>query len=439
MTIAIHGPAETCDASSKEARPTTATVLIRHPGYDDAHNELIRLQASDVDGDKCGVAYGLVHDACAIIANNNWAGFLTSLDLPLAPWPVVLNFREWAFPHHVPLPSAWRTAHIEPATAFSPDLPTSHPAVRDGSCRVSDHSVGNETAHLVPASEAAWFAAVGMDRYRGATTGRKKHGLDTIGTYENLILCRADIHLLYDQRAFSIVPKADAAGTSHWVLRVHTPNVEISQRYHNRQLHPLRTVSREYIFARFAWDIFQELRGFLERLQKRWVVTRAGGTELVSGEECKTQFCEGQGRGRSSPSRKSPKRKAQDMVGKAQDMIRKGQDMFGKGAVQADAAESPDADSGVGIHDDRGKSDSEDEPEHVVRGHGDLSDDIDGPESQREHCACAGTFNAWSDDGLADCHHYHHHRTKRDRDLDLLDELDAEYSELERGRQRVRQ
>jgi len=51
-------------------------VLLRHPGYDDANNILILLQASDhSDG---AFHHETARIACAIIADNRWDGYFTT-------------------------------------------------------------------------------------------------------------------------------------------------------------------------------------------------------------------------------------------------------------------------------------------------------------------------------------------------------------------------
>lgn len=50
-------------------------VIIKHPGYDDLHNTLLVLQASD--SAKGGFHHETARIASAIIADNRWDGFLS--------------------------------------------------------------------------------------------------------------------------------------------------------------------------------------------------------------------------------------------------------------------------------------------------------------------------------------------------------------------------
>lgn len=317
-------------------------LVVRHPGYpDDNSNELLALVATDGSTDTPGVQYGLVHTACAIFAGNRFDGWLSRTRdttmgealapqalLPvgdyyfhvppdagtdnafasptLSPYAVVPTFREWVFPHSR-APTPWKDAPIE-----EPVTPT--PAKqRDSTCRVTNHREPTESAHIIPASEKEWFGMNSMDRYNiwGA-----KRGQEVINGDENVILLREDVHTQWDRMCFSFVPKLTSDDTWAWAVHVHKPSQEMHALYHNLLLQPLIGVRHEYLLARFAWDIFPLLQGFLQRMVKRRLKLRSG-VEDVSGLDCK-EFCEKQGYGRSSPTRstsrkQSPKRKHGDM------------------------------------------------------------------------------------------------------------------------------
>jgi hypothetical protein len=71
--------------------------------------------------------------------------------------------------------------------------------------------------------------------------------------------------------------------------------------YQNLRLQPLAVIRHEFLSARFAWDIYPLLRGFLQRMVTRRLKLPSG-VEDVSGIHCKA-YCEKQGYGRSSPTR----------------------------------------------------------------------------------------------------------------------------------------
>lgn len=84
---------------------------------------------------------------------------------------------------------------------------------------------------------------------------------------------------------------------------------ELYADYHNRPTESLTGRAAEYFYARFAWDIFAKVIGFLQSTQpKRLAVRQADGEVEVrtfSPQECQ-RFTEGQGRGRSAnPTKRS--------------------------------------------------------------------------------------------------------------------------------------
>ena len=317
-------------------------LVVRHPGYtDDGTNELLSLVATDRGLDAPGVQYGLVHTACAIFAGNRFDGWLSKTrdatirgaiapqdllpvdtyyfhvppdagaveafaNTTLTPYPIVPNFHEWTFPH-ARTPPTWQAPLIGEPVA---PLPAKH---RDGTCRVTNHREPTESAHIIPASEKDWFARNCMDNY---SLSCLKRGQEVVNGDENVILLREDVHTQWDRMCFSLVPKLIDGDTWAWTVHVHKPSQELHALYHNLQLQPLTGVRHEYLFARFAWDFFPLLQGFLQRMKQRRLKLRSGVQDVL-GLDCK-DFCEGQGHGRSSPSRstsrKSPKRKHGDIA-----------------------------------------------------------------------------------------------------------------------------
>lgn len=82
----------------------------------------------------------------------------------------------------------------------------------------------------------------------------------------------ADLHLLFDQRRFVLVPKISRSSpTPAYALAIHVldnsdESGERSDLYQNATLQPeyARVISRECLFARFAWALFPFLRNFLD-------------------------------------------------------------------------------------------------------------------------------------------------------------------------------
>ncbi|KAK3045976.1 hypothetical protein LTR09_012502 [Extremus antarcticus] len=333
MPLALRPPLEPPRTPDPVLHP--ARVSIRHPAYD-ASSTLLEFDAVDADEDgRPGVVYAVVHTSAAIVANNEFEGWLstsksgdvgrvelaagdvlvagvyffhvptfgdynaTSGVVDLDPYPVVPSFRHWCFPSH--LPEGWSSAGI--------GVLRSHQDVRarDESCLVTRHGLVTSVAHIVPAAEGDWFRANEMFRFRTYTP----EGQPIIDRPENLLLLRQDLHFAWDRMDFSLLPKQNTGGSWEWTLHAHTFSLdELHTLYHNRVLHPIKGVSRQFLFARFAWDIFPRLRNFLSAGANRRLKT-SGGVAYFAPEELRS-FCEGQGRNRSLSPKKggSPSKRA---------------------------------------------------------------------------------------------------------------------------------
>lgn len=77
----------------------------------------------------------------------------------------------------------------------------------------------------------------------------------------NIMLLRQDLHHLFDQRRFTLVPKRTRENETP-KLSIHLLasglSTELGQLYHNRVLQPLRGIAVPFLFARFAWSIFAD-------------------------------------------------------------------------------------------------------------------------------------------------------------------------------------
>ena len=308
-------------------------LYVRHPGYDDRDNTIISFTATDGTSDAPAVQYHLVHTVCAMIAANRYDGWLSSARqsdtgsriaddvhgrlLPTGEYwfhvpavfgeqdsllyPIIPNFREWTFPQNTVtrsaiLPDFW-TAPPIPRYEHPPD-----PRSRDIFCRLTGHTETTELAHIIPASEKLWAGRNRMDTYRLGSMSVK----EIVDSSENLFLLREDVHTQWDKRMFSIIPKRSGADNHcwAWTLHVNVPSQELHHLYHNRTLHPLSGIQREFLFARLAWDFFPEIHGFLQGMVPRRLQLRDGSISNCSGEMCR-RYCEGQGQNRSaSPTKR---------------------------------------------------------------------------------------------------------------------------------------
>ncbi|POR32602.1 Uncharacterized protein TPAR_07172 [Tolypocladium paradoxum] len=272
-------------------------VRFRHPAYPSSAPDLLVLRAADGDG---GLDFDVALTACCIVANADWddghlaqktlAGdhVLQRVDRPqdgllrgreyffcvegrdpsLFKYPVIPSFHHWRFPHGGfdedgeplgNLPPPWRNLRLP---AFVPPRPTlKGPAAamdRDITCRVSGYMDAVEKAHLVPEGERLWFVSNRMDRYC-----RRPLEVSAISDDKNILILRKDLHHLFDARRFTFVPKRFGACTSEFaelVTHVLLPSgsPELVGLYHNRSPQPIRGISVECLFARFAWSLFAD-------------------------------------------------------------------------------------------------------------------------------------------------------------------------------------
>lgn len=266
-------------------------IKILHPDYPTAENTLLHLRALD-DG---GIDYDTALVACGIVTGNTSTGFLATCEagahlervvrpddnilrgseyffqLPDAlehPYPVVARFEDWTFPHNA-LPSPWNELGRQEGGRMS--------------CHITDCKWGLEKAHLVPYTAQNWWDREELEQYlpypfrnpnihltifpRYITTDR--FSMRNIDASDNVISLRSDIHTVFDNKTFAIVPKRDR-GRGDLSLVVHIvnpiPDSYFNWHYHNRKLLPLEC-SIECLFARFAWTIFSPgvLGAFLTR------------------------------------------------------------------------------------------------------------------------------------------------------------------------------
>lgn len=132
--------------------------------------------------------------------------------------------------------------------------------------------MGINECHIVPKNQEAWWSVNSMRRYTLNTDGTSKD-------VANLALLRVDIHQVFDRHKFAIVPKPYASqsspspralGSGSFALAAHVLETDHEARefcslYHNVAIAQagVDVLSREFLFARFAWAIFAHLQTFL--------------------------------------------------------------------------------------------------------------------------------------------------------------------------------
>ncbi|KAK3615766.1 hypothetical protein LTR56_026391 [Elasticomyces elasticus] len=225
-------------------------------------------------------------------------------------YPVVPFFDSWHFPHdHLPL--RWQLA----ATAQHNDLRPASAAVqeRDGTCRLTNCREVTEYAHIIPKSEGDWFARNNLGRKYGSL-GRHA-GEDRKDDSDNIILLRSDVHTMWDNRDFVLVPKCicggDDAGLTGrriaFVAHVLHESTELLALYHNLETQPL-AVPKQYFLARLGRAIFPSMKDFLLAGRPRLLTvidvdTGISETAWYNPAECKALLNSGR-RSRSPSKRK---------------------------------------------------------------------------------------------------------------------------------------
>ncbi|KAF1737590.1 hypothetical protein CRV24_003211 [Beauveria bassiana] len=322
--------------SGSVTRDEERTVILRHPRYPDSSNILLVLSALDpiprpdrpfTEDDP--LLFGLHHDtarvACAIIADCCWHGYLSESKVDGAP-PVtndpdhILPGRNYYF--HVPsnddeqgVPLSFPTSRNNPPRKSSFDNTV---LTRDGSCRLTASTIGAEIAHFIPRTEDAWFAANQMLQYssqpQAVVTNKTNNPC-------NAMLMGAQLHSVYDQRQFVIIPKWGA-----WLVHVLSGphSEELAAVYHNIEPQPLSGLAVEYLFARFAWTVLAQTCFLEAGVPRRLVVRGKDGQPTareVSGTECRIMFTPSLSRSKSRSQ--SPKKRVRDDTAEDEDKYRR--------------------------------------------------------------------------------------------------------------------
>ncbi len=117
-----------------------------------------------------------------------------------------------------------------------------------------------------------------MSQYSSRPEALGAHTTDDM--YNPALLC-SHLHCLFNQRCFTLVPKAG-------VRVVHAPSGlpcdELAALYHNVALHPLCGLAVEYVFARFSWTVLTQGTFLRVGVPRRLVVVEGvASVKNVSG------------------------------------------------------------------------------------------------------------------------------------------------------------
>ncbi|KAL8935162.1 MAG: hypothetical protein Q9216_005561 [Gyalolechia sp. 2 TL-2023] len=330
-------------------------ITIKHPAYDKDENTLLTLYCPD--GQDGGLHFGTVRIACGIIANNRFHGCIsttpdnslplrmgddnilppgiyyyhlphptTSLVPPVAAdvqtqpasssahprpyrYPVIPSFQHWSFPSRGTLPPAWEALRQSPALAqvdftLGSENPSTTVTARDVTCRLSTYDLGCEKAHILPKHEVVWFTKNGL---KMLPDDADINGFDTISTTANLMLLRADLHKIFDDKRFVIVPKQGRLVT-HFLV----PADKYVYMHHNSEIRPTG-VAIDFFFARLAWAIFPMLgKRFLKFGESKLLTVSGSDIPFeVNIADCAQFFAKPTKSGNNSPEKPgSPSKRA---------------------------------------------------------------------------------------------------------------------------------
>lgn len=112
--------------------------------------------------------------------------------------------------------------------------------------QVSGTRDGLEVSHLIPKTEGAWFSDNEMGIYNSSPLLPDRFLVSDI---RNCWLLRANIHRVFDDRTFVLVPKAGTI-VNHFLVQTSV----LGKIFHNRQPSQL-SVAPEFLFARLAWTV----------------------------------------------------------------------------------------------------------------------------------------------------------------------------------------
>ncbi|KAM3434282.1 hypothetical protein NHJ13734_006073 [Beauveria thailandica] len=236
-----------------------------------------------------GVHFGTMLLACQVVAGNSFDTAYLSYDrkgnhkVQLAPhgilthnhyflhvpqstddsdttsYAVTPNFQEWRFPEALPTP--WHSIAITPRDTKP-------------SCIISGRTK-TEKAHVIPQSQDKWYTDNAMSDYsQGA------HAV--YNSVDNVVQLRVDLHRIFDDRAFALVPKADAEGRQYTVVHFFSTTNNAGDAafwHHNQKVHSLESVAPQFLFARFALTVFARIKEFILGGERRQIAVVLRGTD----------------------------------------------------------------------------------------------------------------------------------------------------------------
>lgn len=202
------------------------------------------------------------------------------------PYAVIADFENWEFQERKVL-GPWFDEPFEWATAiyddqFKPTIPRGRCVLTGTSTKDGVQTIPltgettNNVAHLIPFSCSSWFRRNGMSRF--SMDPCSMAGPDSFNN-----ICHLRSHLLADfnRCKFVFAPRRTRSGyefAAHY-LPVGDDLSYPANVFHNQMVRPFVGVSDKYIYARFAFCVFELLRHFVTQRPRR-----LGTRERVTGQ-----------------------------------------------------------------------------------------------------------------------------------------------------------
>lgn len=154
-------------------------------------------------------------------------------------------------------------------------------------CRLSLRKNPLELAHIIPRNsenEGRWFLRESMTQYGRDVNNLFRTGTTVLNGPANVMNLRRDIHKLFDDKHLVFLPTPvrsqgplDARLPQQHVAAAYawSGDSDIADDWQGRPLmcNPTgRNIPPQYLFARFAWTVFESLRVFLDSPSDREVV-----------------------------------------------------------------------------------------------------------------------------------------------------------------------
>ncbi|KAJ4248107.1 hypothetical protein NW762_012877 [Fusarium torreyae] len=259
-------------------------IFFHHPGYQDGHNLLLHLPAFDAGG----IHHETARVACAILSNCRFDGYLSlNKDGPRIPYgpddilrdkkyyfcieddkeyPIVPSFENFKCPDY--LPESWSDA-LAPIEAGVYESAIT----RDDGCRITGSYLPTESAHIIPQAQSHWWQKNLMYTH----VKNLDESFDA-RCPDNTIMLRCDLHKIWDDNRFAILPKA---GSWYTHVLLSSKTTELKDEYHNLELQPLRGVSRYFFFCRFALAIIAKSSFFRQRERRKLIILDQSGSSRV--------------------------------------------------------------------------------------------------------------------------------------------------------------